>query len=272
MRVETAAEKLLFSTVRLKTEWHDKIKVGTCFVFQARKNGVNHNYLVTNRHLVRGANEGRLFFTISNRDLPDIGNEYEYFVGTDFASRWHFHPIDHVDIAVMDMAEIFDTLSKYAINIFCCAISSNTIPKPEDISELDVIQNIMFMGYPDGLFDRRNLTPIVRQGVTATPLQLDYNGLPAFLIDASVFPGSSGSPVFYHDDGPYRNRAGSIVVRPPRALLLGIIAAVHVTRGTGAIIMPHEEDAVLRQTNEQMIDLGVVFKALAIMETINAIR
>jgi hypothetical protein len=50
-----------------------------------------------------------------------------------------------------------------------------------------------------------------RRGMTATPPQLDYCGRPTFLIDASVFGGSSGSPVFLditHARGPSPIRVG----------------------------------------------------------------
>ena len=40
--------------------------------------------------------------------------------------------------------------------------------------------------------------PILRRGTTATPIALNFEGRPEFLIDAAVYPGSSGSPVFVY--------------------------------------------------------------------------
>jgi len=54
-------------------------------------------------------------------------------------------------------------------------------------------------------------------------MTVDYLGLPAFLIDAAVFPGSSGSPVFLLDRGMYQNRTGGTVVGS-RVMLLGVLA------------------------------------------------
>src|SRR5437763_136516 len=48
-------------------------------------------------------------------------------------------------------------------------------------------------------------------GVTANPLQADYDGRPVFLIDASVFPGSSGSPVVICNQGGFATRQGFAV-------------------------------------------------------------
>lgn len=59
------------------------------------------------------------------------------------------------------------------------------------------------IGYPNGLWDSQNNLPIIRRGITATSVKKDYNGKKEFLIDAAVFPGSSGSPVFIFNEGSY---------------------------------------------------------------------
>jgi hypothetical protein len=64
---------------------------------------------------------------------------------------------------------------------------------------------------------------------------VDYNGLPAFLVDASVFPGSSGSPVFLLDRGISMRRTGEVQLGTSRLALLGILAAVHVRQVSGDI-------------------------------------
>mgnify|MGYP003291781313 CR=1 FL=1 len=45
-------------------------------------------------------------------------------------------------------------------------------------------------------YDKKNNLPLVRTGTIASHPRKDFNGLPQFVIDAQVFPGSSGSPVF----------------------------------------------------------------------------
>jgi V8-like Glu-specific endopeptidase len=89
-----------------------------------------------------------------------------------------------------------DLIGKDQVSFFYMKTSTNLIPFPSTSDDLDAIERIIFVGYPNGMYDRKNYTPILRQGITATPFHLDYDGLPAFLIDASVFPGSSGSPVY----------------------------------------------------------------------------
>jgi hypothetical protein len=135
---------------------------------------------------------------------------------------------------------------------------------------LDAIENVVFVGYPNGMYDTKNLTPIMRTGITATHPALDYCGDKAFLIDASVFPGSSGSPVFIVNNGAYVNK-GSGIAMVTRALFLGVLSDVFVRQDEGEIKI---ENIPTRRrmvpVTEQMIDLGYVIKAERIEEAILA--
>jgi hypothetical protein len=126
-----------------------------------------------------------------------------------------------------------------------------------------------FIGYPNGIYDEHNLLPIVRRGITATPPAADYEGKRQVLIDASVFPGSSGSPVFVWDPrGVASHETGGRIVG--RSLyLLGVLSAVFFQEDTGRIeqvTIPTRQEpvAIFNRT----IDIGVVLKASLIMETV----
>jgi len=54
---------------------------------------------------------------------------------------------------------------------------------------------VVIIGYPKGFYDEKNVFPIVKSGIIATRWGTHFNGMPAFLIDAKLFPGSSGSIV-----------------------------------------------------------------------------
>jgi hypothetical protein len=136
-----------------------------------------------------------------------------------------------------------------------------------DIDSLDAIEPVTFIGYPNALYDTFNMTPIARRGWTATPIALDYGGAPKFLIDASVFPGSSGSPVFIFDSGGFGAKEGAFVVGS-RLFLVGIVAAVHYYKTTGEILTATAQPQV---HVDEMIDLGIVYKTRTIVETIDAL-
>ena len=95
----------------------------------------------------------------------------------------------------------------------------------EQLKDLSAIEEIIFVGYPDSLRDEVNMTPITRRGITSTPLDQDFNGEPVFLIDASVFGGSSGSPVFILNQGSYTTPKALKV--GTRIIFLGIVAESH---------------------------------------------
>jgi hypothetical protein len=67
-----------------------------------------------------------------------------------------------------------------------------------------------------------NKLPIIRQGITATPIWNQFNGENVFLIDAGVFPGSSGSPVFIYNHGAYPTKDGIAIGN--RLLFIGVIS------------------------------------------------
>ena len=62
---------------------------------------------------------------------------------------------------------------------------------------------------------------IVRQGITATPIWNNFKGEEVFLVDAGVFPGSSGSPVFIYNRGTYPTKDGIAVGN--RLLFVGVM-------------------------------------------------
>lgn len=64
---------------------------------------------------------------------------------------------------------------------------------------LTALEQIVTVGYPDDIWDSTNNLPVLRRGVTATHPKIDYQGKPEFLIDAAVYPGTSGSPVFLYE-------------------------------------------------------------------------
>ena len=137
----------------------------------------------------------------------------------------------------------------------------------DQIAVLDAIEEVIFVGYPDGIFDSRNLLPVARRAMTATPIAEDYEGEPAFLIDGSVFGGSSGSPVFLYDRGSFRPRGGGLVVGN-RFMLVGVLAAAHVRVVEGRHELAWQRVGTEEGMPEESLDLGIVFKARTVQETV----
>lgn len=137
------------------------------------------------------------------------------------------------------------------------------------LAELDAIEEITFVGYPNALHDKVTGLPIARRGHTATPAYLPFDGEKVFLIDGSVFGGSSGSPVFYLAHGIRADRRGNAILGS-QTLLLGVLAAVLTEEQEGRLVrepIPSSTDP--RVFTPQMMDLGIVYRSSLIMEIIN---
>ncbi|MCG3223732.1 MAG: trypsin-like peptidase domain-containing protein [Candidatus Heimdallarchaeota archaeon] len=192
----TIKTDFLFSTVRIETKDENKSQgVGTGFLFEYFQDEDSYVFLVTNKHVIKDAQEGFLQFNLSHEESVILGDFYK-LAFEDFECEWYLHPEEDIDIAIMPFGPVLHELEKRNIDIFFRTIDSSLIPTEKDLEiNIDTIEDILFIGYPNNLYDKENLIPIVRKGITATPICIDFNSKPIFLIDASVFPGSSGSPV-----------------------------------------------------------------------------
>jgi hypothetical protein len=272
MRVETPAEKVLYCTVRLETKGPkpDQIGAGTAFIFALQTDKGRLPCLVTNKHVISGAQIGRFFFTAGTGNKPNVGERIDIAMD-DFEARWHGHPDPEIDIATMPLGPLLHKASEKGKEVFYSYIDQNLIPTAEQLEELDALEEVTFVGYPNGIYDSVNLLPVFRRGVTATPLQIDHNGKPLFLVDASVFPGSSGSPVFIYNLGSYGTRKG--LHTGTRLFFLGVMAQVAYREEEGMLefrSIPTARVPVVKTI--EMIDLGVVFKASTVVETIQALQ
>jgi Trypsin-like peptidase domain len=76
--------------------------------------------------------------------------------------------------------------------------------RPIDESCIHSGTDVLLVGYPDGRLDQVHNLPLIRKGSIASIPSTDFNGPGHIVIDANVYKGSSGSPVFVAADGVYR--------------------------------------------------------------------
>ena len=273
MRVKTAADHLLFMTVRICTAQ----SIGTGFIFEHKWNSPKESteltgmFLVTNKHVIANATHGNFRMTRSakNGDLTlKLGRPIQVSVGTREWRWWMGHPDKNVDVAVLPLNPLFQRLKDNGTIPFYSCVSANILPDSDALAELNPIEDVVFVGYPNNVFDCVNNLPIVRRGITATPPNVDHNGNPTFLIDASVFPGSSGSPVFIYNAGSWLERTGG-VLGSERILFLGLISSVLYRESNGSLEFREIPTGIHPvPVNREMIDLGIVYKASTVIETI----
>ena len=270
MEVSSIAEQLYFTSVRVETVDASGNKgIATSFIFNYKSENKQYPFLVTNKHVISGTDKGRLTFIQARHGKPLLGTGFRLDI-EHFEEIWHGHHSVNIDVAVTPFAPLVDHIKKAGTNIYFRTIGKELVPSEDDLKHVDAIEEVVFIGYPIGIWDTKNLLPVVRNGITASPITIDFRGEPQFLVDASIFPGSSGSPVFLYNPGIYADKSGGTVVGT-RLYFLGVIASVFFQEDVNEIrIRSIPTLDVPVAVSRQMIDLGVVFKASVIIEVIEA--
>jgi hypothetical protein len=269
LEVKSPFEQLLFTTTRIETTRKDgSISVGTGSIVHYKVQNKGDIFsLVTNKHVIKDTTEGNLLFNLTDKKVPLLGERYGVHI-SDFQNAWFGHSQEDIDVAVMPFSPVVNQLLQNGNYIYFKTISTSLIPTEEQTGLIDAIEDIIFIGYPNNIYDRTNLLPIVRKGTTATPFLIDYEGKPAFLIDASIFPGSSGSPVFLCNTGSYSQKGGGMVIGN-RIFFLGIVSSVFTIQESNKIEMvdvPTGIQPIVKTS--QMVDLGLVYKSRVVVEVI----
>ena len=217
----TTAEQLMHTTVRLEcADKKEKLVTGTGFFFSfsiSKERAIP--VIITNKHVVRDKVKGTIVLTHCDDNNEPIIGSHEKVSLSGFENRCMGHPDEKVDLAAILIYDIVKT-GKF----FVRTLAENLIPSTDEIKNLTGLENIIMIGYPNGIWDNKNNMPIVRSGITATNPKYDHDGLPEFLIDCACYPGSSGSPVFIFDNGAsYTDARGNLIVGNSRVYLLGVL-------------------------------------------------
>ncbi len=270
MKGRRLSDIVRYLTVRIKTGGPDGILTGTGtgFVFGLEHGGNSFPFLITNKHVVDGAFGAEITLHeggADGRPIPGPGRSIRFTL----AGMVIRHPADDVDLVAIPLAQLFNHAQAEGWTPFVEGLGPQTIPKPAVRKALAAIETVTMIGYPVGIADVANNAPIVRQGITATPVGSNYRGRREFLIDMAVFPGSSGSPVLIMNEGSWATPGG--LAMGNRLMLLGVLFAGHTRTETGEIrqeVVPTQLVPTVAIT--QMVHLGICLHADQIIEMIDA--
>lgn len=259
MRKMTPVERLLYGTCRIEARYESgAVGVGTAFYY-ARNLGDGRALpmIITNRHVIWDANHGAAIggkfqvhtaaSTPDGKAFPAGVFHHVDFVSADFPfhSFWRGHANPDVDLCAMPAASLIYVMKALNSAPFLTAIDDSFVLSLEELGELNVVEDVIMVGYPTGLWDEAHNLPLFRKGSTATHPAIDFQGRPEFVVDLACFPGSSGSPVFSLRSAPYPGDQQGESSDPRR--LLGVLHSGPTHRGS-------------------MVNLGYVLKAHLIQE------
>lgn len=243
------------------------------FVFRPIQGDQGHVFLITNKHVLPPegvAKSIRIRVTLGSADKPSVRFAEVPIVGQNgkYLPNVKPHSKQGFDVAAVNVTE---TIVKEGIQGAWLPVDLFSTPQRLKDENITVGDEIFLLGYPDAIFDARNVSPILRTGVIATvPLEgYAFNdalrakfGVPdridGFLIDANVFPGSSGSVVVLKQQPTTIGPHGETVVSGAKKIpyVLGIVS--------GSIPI---SDTALGTT--QRMGLGIVYSADAIKSVID---
>lgn len=230
-------------------------------------NTENNTYLVTNRHVLdenedsdNNPDSVRIFTrsvdAIQQReyhDLPLAGGENE---------DWFSPPSDSgIDIAVVPLNFELDSVN-HRIGIYderppeTGSLAYNNDSILSEKSRVLAGDRTQIVGYPGHYTDQLYDFPVTRNAIASTQYGFPFNGAPAFLTDARMHPGTSGSPVLA---GPVTLMThGGIDLWGPAYKLLGIHSST--------LLQPVEDG------ERRWLDLNTAWYAELIEETVRSIE
>ena len=268
IKPQTITEELMFVTARLESVVGNKvIGTGTGFFY-------NHNVksepgkqiplLVTNKHVVQGADKVRLLMHKAKKEENSFTVNGYYTV--DLLGSWQEHP-DGLDLVAYSIAGVLREVEEKQDSVYKINIVGKIIPTSADEEDFSAVEDILMIGYPNGLWDSTNNLPIFRKGITATHPAVDFRGAPEFVIDAACFPGSSGSPVFLVNQGAFASKSSKSLKLGTRFFFLGVLYSGPVLNSKGEIVVeevPTSQKPVAVMKN--MLNLGFVIKSKEVVK------
>lgn len=234
--IVSIASQLLKTTIRIESQVPGGISTGTGFFFNFcvdKERGTSIPVIVTNKHVIKDSTIGRLRFPLADKSGKVISEKTYDVAIPEFEKNWICHPNVNIDLCVLPIAPILQSWNNSELIVTYVSLTKDDLLSSADLENLvSSIEDLTIIGYPDGIWDEFNNMPVVRNGITATPLHLDFRNEPTFLIDAAIYGGSSGSPVYLFNRGSYPQKDGGICIGN-RLKLVGIVSAVfqHIVTG-----------------------------------------
>ena len=259
------SEQLIYCTTKIINIIDEtKIATGTGFFMNFNENlekGTCQPVIITNKHVVKDAK--KIIFSVCRADENNNPLDQQKFTITLDEFKIINHPDNDVDLCAIPIASLDSYSQEYKVRLYRGKLGTDLIINEDEVKDCSAMEDIIMIGYPNGLEDSYNNKPIIRKGITSTHLKFDYNGKKEFLIDMACFPGSSGSPIFFCNESSYTQ--GNATFFGSRCKLLGLLYGGPQHTSTGNVVfknIPTNPKAIIQIPN----NLGVVVKAVRIKE------
>lgn len=249
-----------YNTVRLVA---DDGSTGTGFFFEFIFSENKHvPIIITNKHVVNNNKKQAVDFFLhsKNGDEPDSEK-----INISFNTDWHFH--DNQDLCFCFIAPLFQQIRDIKQKeVFFIPITEKLIWDNKKLEELSAIEDVVMVGYPNGLWDEKNNLPLFRRGITSSHPAMDFNNKNIGAVDMACFPGSSGSPIFILNENGYTDKRGTSYLGRKRLVFLGILFQGPQLNAKGKLIFENiPTQQKISSLTPMMINLGYYIRATEIL-------
>ncbi len=248
MKFDVFQEQIFFATVRIEKPIKNSMGTGFLVRIPSRKEGQEYVFLVSNKHVLTDPkDEVRMIFHKKNdiENIPELEENIPLAINEIADGAYYAHPDPNIDLACLNLSSIFNL----GIKIYHRTLRLDLFA---DFTEYDLQagNEVVFVGYPENRYDQVHNLPILRGGRIASLPKIDFEKKPFFLIDAQVFGGSSGSPVFTILNKKYR--------------FIGVVCATMIKQQELQIT-----EALAASVVNQIIGIGLVLKAAHVKELLS---
>ncbi len=218
MKPTTVSEKLMYSTMRLVCG----TSCGTGFFFEMQIDKNFFPIIVTNQHVVNYQTKAEVDFCIHIEKDDGVIEKFNIKYDTD----WIKHPTQ--DLCFCFALPIFKYLEQMKIKPFITKIEESLIWEKTKLEDLSAVEDVLMVGYPNGLWNEESNLPLFRRGITANhpAIQFKNNNIKSNnigVVDIACFPGSSGSPIFIVNEGLVSDKKKKQLTVADRVIFLGIL-------------------------------------------------
>jgi hypothetical protein len=222
---------------------------------------------VTNRHVVAGMTKIAMkWMRRTPANEPDFGNIVDVTIDLVFDQRIILHPDPEIDLAVIMVSDLLTKYQNDSKPIYAVGADESLVASSDELKKFQPLEDVLVVGFPDGISDTVNNIPIFRRGVTATPVYLKFNGKKQFMIDAAIYHGSSGSPVFLYNVGAWINE-NSQPQLGYRVGLLGVVWGVFEPATEGELrVMPAPTQLTTKVFSNIPHNLGACVPSYCILD------
>ena len=231
----TATEHMMYATARIVglNAAGNAFRTGTGFFYElpvAADDDRRVPILVTNKHVVEGVAKAQ--FVIHTNSTGGQKPDGKATVVSQL-SDWVPHPDPKIDLCALPVG---GTLNQ--AKAFYRSLGPSIIPSDAQLEGLGAVEEILMIGYPNGLWDSVNNYPLMRRGITASHPAIDFqvDGVATTVVDIACFPGSSGSPVVLHNAANYADKKGNTVIGS-RTMFLGVLYSGPFMQTDGKIVI-----------------------------------